>query len=499
VANQQEPNKKPIAARIAAFLNQDQWAVELGSLPTLKAMRIKFSRVFFLTVRGFISDRCMFRASGLTYITILSLVPMLAFAFSVAKGLGAYGKLRDDTIEPFLESTFGAVGASEVGAGAVGAEVSAEGGLGDVRQVIETMLGYVEDTDVSGLGLFGMALLAFTAIKLLGSIEQSFNEIWGVHRSRTLIRKVSDYMSITVVVPILLVTATGVNSAAENAEFTSMLREKWHLGPLFEMVAKLSSLFVMWIGFAFVYLFMPNTKVRISSALIGGIVGGTLWQAAQVIHVAFQMGVAKYNALYAGFAALPVFMIWIHVSWVTVLLGAEAAHAHHAEPSYQRRIGALRLTQMGREVMALRTMVRVVARFLRGETPPNVEDLSLSSGVPAETLEEVLEPIRSKGLISRVEEDDEVCYLPGRDPAQIHVQDVLDAMRVWSADDLAGGDRFSTVVSDCLDSAHESFADSRLNLDMRRLALKSLEESAEADAEGEAASDGLAAAGGSPA
>lgn len=470
-----QPRRTTFAARVLAFLSQGQWAQELGSLPTFQALRLRCSRVLFLTARGFHADRCLFRASGLTYITILSLVPMLAFAFSVAKGLGAYGKLRSDTIEPFLDSTFGPVDVGELGAAS---------GMGEVRVVIEKVLGFVENTQVSGLGLFGLALLAFTVIKLLGSIEQSFNEIWGVRRSRSLIRKVSDYMSITVVVPILLVTATSVNNAAASAEFVNFLEQKWNFGPFFEIYAKVSSVLVMWLGFAFVYLFMPNTKVRFSSALLGGVVGGSLWHFAQLAHVAFQLGIAKYNALYAGFAALPVFMIWIHVSWITVLLGAEAAHAHQSEPNYHRRIGALRLTPTGRELLALRALVQIVAHFIRGQEPPSIEELSQRVGLPAETLEEVLEPLRSEHLLMRVEDaHQEVCFLPGREPSRIHVLDVLDALRGWGSEELTPSDSIAQTVGECLDASHAALQDSRHNLDLRSLAQRSLE--ADADVEGE--------------
>jgi len=446
-------------ARLVHFLHNEQWAVELKSLPTFRAFVVKSSRVIYLAVRGFLRDQCMFRASALTYITMLSLVPLLAFAFSVAKGLGAYGDLRSGTIDPFLERTFGvesvaeAVGMrgsfdqgvttlAEGGDGAQGDASSAQGGaatdpnaaaqpleagsnesLEKLRGAIDNALDIVEGTDVSSLGLFGLAILLFTVIKLLSAIERSFNEIWDVRRSRRLVRKVADYLSIVILVPILLVTATGISAVFERAA------GELNISFFYKLVLASSSFLAIWVGFACIYLFMPNTKVRLSSALLGGVFGGSLWQLAQVGHVKFQIGMANFNALYSGFAALPIFMIWVWVSWLTVLLGAELASAHQSEPGYRDIVRSRDEDHAFRQIHALRAVMRVTRAFLRGDPPRTVPMLADEVGCSQRSTQALLAPLRDAGIIVFGGEEREATVLLGRDPSQVTVKEVLDALR----------------------------------------------------------------------
>ena len=404
------------------FLNRDVWSVELGGLPTFRRWYYRLSRILYLAVRGFHLDHCLFRASGLAFITVLSLVPLLAVAFSVAKGLGAYERLRKEVIDPFLESTF------EASTTIVdGVEVATE--PNSVRTAIEQVLEFVQSTNVGNLGTVGMLALIYTVIKLLGSIEQTLNHIWGVRKARTFVRKFADYLSMVVVVPLILVSATAFVTTAKSDALRQRI-ESLHLGAAWEQVLGLGTLLALWLGFAFVYLFLPNTRVRVWSALLGGLVGGTLWWITQLLHVEFQLGVAKYNALYSGLAAIPLFLFWLYLSWVTVLMGAELACAHQNEPAFRQLARSREFDHSLREVVAIRAMARISSAFLNGDPPQRPLELAQSLGVPERTLVEVFQRLVDAHVLVFAEDEfqEDAAVVPARDLNQIRLQDIYDAL-----------------------------------------------------------------------
>ncbi len=416
---------------IRSFVTSGMWSVDVAGLPTFRAILLKAARVVYLAAIGFTRNRSLFRASGLTYYTVLSIVPLLAFSFSVAKGLGAYERLREETIEPFLDQTIGeapppseAVPDSEAAAGQ-----PEPVGSGELRVAIDRVLEFVERTNLSSLGMVGLLILLYTVVKLLSTIEQSFNEIWGVIRARTLLRKFSDYLSIVVVVPLFLGAATSASAAAQSGTIVTFLSEKMGLGPLIDFWLKISSLVAMWIGFTLVYLFMPNTRTPVKSCLIGGVLGGTLWHLVQILHVRLQLGMADYNALYSSFAAFPIFMIWIYFSWVTVLLGAELAFAHHNEPAYRQIALARRYDQSFKEVLALRILARVASSFLSAGDPPSVWELAKSLEVSEHTIREVVLKLRDHHVLATTESEADARLYPARDLDSVRVKDVFDALK----------------------------------------------------------------------
>lgn len=465
------------ALAVGHFFTRDVWARELTTLPTFRRWTYKCARIAYLTATNFVKDRCTWRASALTYITVLSLVPMLAFAFSVAKGLGAYETLRAGTIEPLLDQTFGQRGtlpdsvleatqgegtsdggvtvpdvvADQDGGQAVdpGAAPGTEDDAGappeadddggklldepiadgpggaEVREAIETVLHFVQETNVASLGAFGLAILIWTVLSLLGSIEHSFNDIWGVRRSRTIARKLSDYLSTLVLVPLFLVSATGLANIGRSKELLEWLGIDVQSRSLSFLVV----LPVVALGFAFAYVFMPNTRVRITSALLGGAVGGALWQIFQVAHLQLQVGVAKYNAIYSTFAALPIFLFWVYASWVTVLLGAEVAAAHQNEASHRQVVRARDYDQNLKRVVALRVAVRLAKAFLLGAPPRSADALGEELEVPERIVDEVVTALRKGGLVAVAElNGDPDAVVLTRDPERARVQDVYDAL-----------------------------------------------------------------------
>jgi len=419
--------------------------MEVTTLPTMRRGLYAVTRVLQLTCVNFIKDRCTWRASALTYISVLSLVPLLALAFSVAKGMGAYETLLEQTIKPFLDSTFG-----EAGGATDGAPVS------QVREAIDTMLGFVQSTNVSKLGIVGFLIVFWTVIRLLSSIEHAFNDIWGVQRARSLPRKLADYFSTVVLVPLLLVAGTGALSVVR----TEIIDGPWSSSP---GLALFGSLAIVWAAFTVAYLFMPNTQVRFSSALLGGVVGGTIWQLFQVAHLKLQMGVANYNAIYSTFAALPIFLVWVQSSWMTVLLGAEAAAAHQNEERHGQLVLSRDYDLALKEVVALRLVVRVTRAFLGAQPPRTIPGLAEELACPERVVGDVARSLEHAHLLAQLESGEaQLCYVLAADPATIRMQDVLDALK---GDSILDSTRAAFLAVDeqdaAVDGAFERFRASR--------------------------------------
>ena len=401
--------QRGLLGRYWRFVSQDIWAVDLRALPRIRSALYRLVRILFLTARSFVRDECFFRAAALTYITVLSIVPLLAFAFSVLKGLGYYERWVEQRIRPWLHDLFG-------------------GEAVQLRQAIDTLLDKVRDTDVSGLGLIGIVILIWAVIRLLGTIEGTFNQIWGVRRPRSPVRRLTDYMTMVIVMPILLGFAIGTTTAAQNLVFVEVVERYLHLGELIRLVLGLMPLFIGWAAFTFAYMALPNVRARFSSALIGGAVGGGLWYLALLLHVKAQIGIASYQLIYAGFAAIPIFLIWVQVSWVIVLLGAELAFAHQNEPAYSRIANYRASGQAVRRRVALRAMTRICGAFLAGTEPLSAEEIALELKIPIRSVEDVLSVLRDAGIVLATDPAEAGIFLPARDPSRITIKGVMDAL-----------------------------------------------------------------------
>ncbi len=393
-----------VPRRLVQFIERDIWLLEPAALPRLQALLTRALRVIVITTRGFFRDRCLQRAAALTYSTIFALPPMLAFAFAAAKGFNVYARLKEDAIDPFLDQTFGA---------------SVEGATQDVRHAVDQIFAYVEETDLKALGGFALAFTIYTTIKMLGTVEGALNDIWGVKRARSLVRRVSDYLAIVVIAPAFLLVATAATTFLEGRAIPF----SWG-----GQTIKLLPLLAVWFGLSFVFMTLPNTRVHLSSAVIGGIVAGTIWQGVQVLHLAGQIELARYNTIYASFAAVPMLLLWIYLSWSVFLLGGELAFAHQNEPAYTSMARTGKVDQLFRERLAPRLAGRITAAFLAGKPAPSAADLASDAGVGPRTVMQVLETLVGADLLARTA-DDEGGFLPARDPETITVLDVLLAMR----------------------------------------------------------------------
>ena len=293
-------------ARLKKFIQEDIWRIRAKGLPPLKAFGIRYLRILIAAGNAFQEHRCQLRASALTFYTLLSIVPIVAMAFGIAKGFAFEKILQEKILERFP-------GQEEV--------------LLEVFGFANSLLANTKGGLIAGIGVI---LLFWAIIKVLGNIESSFNDIWSVKKQRTFARKITDYLSVMLVAPVLLVLSGSVTVFVTTRleAITERFDVLGILGPVVLLVLELAPFTIMWVLFAFLYIFMPNRQVDNKSGLFAGIIAGSVYVVVQMIYVKFQVGVAGYNAIYGSFAALPLFLTWLQMSWIIVLAGAEISCIH---------------------------------------------------------------------------------------------------------------------------------------------------------------------------
>jgi len=351
------------------------------------------------------------RAMSLVYTTLLSLVPLLALSFSVLKAFGVYNQ-----VEPMLLNFLEPLGEK-------GNEITAR------------IMQFIANMNVGVLGSVGLALLLYTAVSLMQKIEESFNFIWHVSQLRSLGERFSRYLTALLVGPILVFAALGITATVTSL---SLVREVLSVGPLDEVVQEVGRLMpyaLVIAAFSFVYMFIPNTRVRLGPALAGGIAGGILWQTAGWAFATFVATSAQYAAIYSSFAILILFLIWIYVSWLVLLLGASVAFYIQYPEYLVAQAGEPHLSNRMRERLALAIMARIGEHFLAGRPAWTLQQLTQSLGVPMHAVQVVLEALEGRGLVARNAEDPPA-FLLARDPSAITVGELLDSVRS------AGEDRF---------------------------------------------------------
>lgn len=403
--------RKRLLARLSTtvqFLKADIWRLQADKLTPRRSFWIRQLRILLLTIRRFNLDKCELRASALTYYSLLSIVPVVALAFAVAKGFG-----------------FDKILAQELMAKLQGHEETAKMIIGFAQALLENTKGGA----IAGVGI---VLLFWTVIKVLGNVEKSFNDIWGVKTARALGRKFADYLSVMMICPVLLIIASSV-TVLITTQVSSMLERLSFMGYAADVlifVLKLLPYAVIWLVFTFIYVFMPNTKVALKSALWGGILAGTIYQLVQLAYISFQIGVSKYGAIYGSFAALPLFLVWLQLSWLIVLLGAELSFAHQNVATYEFEEDCLSVSHSFKRKIALMVGSLCAKKFLNEEKPLTSEEISLELGVPIRLVRSVLSELTEARLFSEVCADDreDVAYQPAYDIDRLTVASVIDRL-----------------------------------------------------------------------
>lgn len=440
--------------RARDFFTRRIWDTRIDELPRLRALGYRAARIVYCALRGLLwSDRLHVWAAALTYYTVLSVVPLLAFAFAVLKGFGAYDMLVQDTVRPYLLETFA--------------------GNPSLRSAFEHVLDFVAETNVASLGFVGLLIVLYTATRLLRNIEGALNELWEARRGRSPFEQLRDYVAIIVVTPLCLILAAGVATFSQLMDLLRSVQETLGLGGLLEWsVGSFGPLVVAFIGLLFLYKLMPNTRVRARSALVGAALGAVLWYAALVLHVRFQVGVARFNALYSGFGAIPIFLVWLDVSWLVVMVGAEVAASHQHEPENIQRRRAAETGHALREALCVSAMLRIARALIEGDNPPSLSALSRELDVPQQLVRDLLRHMVDAELLRRTGPEDDPQWMLARLPEQVRVKDLLDALHgtaPWQRDAIEGREGVEAVAVQLLRRLDRDLDRSNNNRSLREL------------------------------
>lgn len=358
-------------------------------------------RVCLLTLSGFKNRLIFLHASALVYTTMLAIVPLLALAFSVLKGFGFHGRIENMLIS-FLTA--------------------------EQQEVTNRIVEYISNTNFKALGAFGLGLLIYTVVKMMNTVETTFNNLWGITRARSVLRKISDYISVLVISPLLLVISLALIASLSSNTVVAKLSKYLvfqHFFVLFETVIPLVGI---WIAFTAIYIFMPNTRVKILPGLVAGVFSGTLWGIAFQAYTQLNIGVAKYNTIYGTFAALPIFLIWLYISWLILLIGAQLSYAIQNVKSYQQEMSEYEFSNAQKEYMALNMMFQISKRFFQGHSPMTAEELSYAISAPIRVVRRIADILGNHGLLKEILSDGHT-FQPAKDLHLISVEEVCEAMR----------------------------------------------------------------------
>ena len=376
---------------------------ELSELTQYKRWLHSGLRVGVMVVRDFVQNLVKLQAMALAFETLLSLAPLLAVVFSLLKAFGVHNRM-----EPVLAEALAPLG--EKG-----------------QEITDHLIGFVDKMSASALGSVGLVTLFITVLSLMSTIEDSFNHVWRVKSPRRLARRFSDYLSAIVVGPVLVFAAVTITATLQNNAIVHALASLQAFGAVILFLLRLIPYITLWGAFTFVYIFIPNTRVRLSSALVGGLVAALLWQTVGWGFAVFVTSSTRYYVIYSSFAILLLFLLWLHVGWMIVLLGAQVAYAHQHIHFYQREHDLLAQSTSGREKLALQLLVLIGRNFYQGLDPINVLELSNRMRLPAGVIKELLQMLtQTRVLISLADEES---FVLGRDPQSISIKEILDSIR----------------------------------------------------------------------
>lgn len=430
---------------IIDFITHGIWRIRLGTLPRNKSFLLKQLRIIILAFRGFAEDKCYLRASALTFYTLLSVVPAAALAFGVAKGFGLQKLLEKELIDKLK-------GQEEV-----------------VNQIINFANSMLEKTRGGLIAGIGVVLLFWLIIKLLGNIEESFNDIWGIKQARTYGRKLSDYLSVMLICPVLLILSGSITVfiTTQITQITQKIDLLGVLSPIISLLLKSLPLCVIWLLFTFVYIFMPNTKVHFRAGLLGGIVAGLIYQIVQLAYITFQIGVSNYGAIYGSFAALPLFLIWLQLSWLIVLFGAEISFAFQNVDTYEFEPDCLRVKPAFKRLLALRIAHSCIKNFSNGDKPRSAEQISHDLEIPIRLVNQILFELVQCSVLSEARDtsESEALFQPATNIDKFSINYVIQALEGLGTEDIpVAQSRELSKLSESLKEFTDTIGKSQANI-----------------------------------
>jgi membrane protein len=369
-------------------------------------------RLLYVLVEGFFDEQISLRATSLVYTTLLTFIPLIAVSFSVLKAFGVNSKL-EIMLYYFLEPM-----------GEKGIDISL------------TVIKFVEHMKVGVLGALGLSMLFYTAVSAVSKMEGALNQIWHAAESRSLGQRFTSYLSVLLVGPVLGFTAISLIVSLKSSHVLKLLLSASAAGQLVYAAGRVFTYLLVSAAFTAIYLFLPNAKVRLRSALAGGVIAGITWGVMGWAYASFVASSAKYSAIYSGIAALFLFIIWLYWNWLVLLAGARVSY-YHQHPRYFLQGEETAVQGLARERAALSAAALVARNFYSGGRPMDSASIAGGLGIPDSALQEVLSALVKYGILMAGAGEPHA-YLPARDPGRISLKDVVEAAWLGTGQAVSG-------------------------------------------------------------
>jgi len=390
-----------LLARLNAFV----WDDDMRELSGWRHYLMFMLRVLHLLLKELMGGQLNLRAMSLVYTTLLSIVPLLAVSFSVLKGFGVHNK-----IEPLLYNFLTPLGPNGV-------------------EITDRIISFVENVKVGVLGSIGIVLLIYTVIALLQKIESAFNFVWQIDNLRSVSQRVSNYLSVTLIGPVLIFSAVGFTATVLNTETAQQLVSIEPFGTLMYYGSKLVPYILVCLAFTLIYIFIPNTHVQFTAALVGGVIAGVLWKITGWGFAAFIASSSRYAAIYSGFAIVILLLIWLYLSWLILLVGSQIAYFVQHPKYMTLHREPMVLSNRMREQLALQVMFLVGYNYFHGKAAWTLDRFVDYLDLPGEPLQRTLRMLVDAGYLVEIDSDSEPVYLPLHDIENIRIIDVLTDVR----------------------------------------------------------------------
>lgn len=392
------------------FLTVGIWRVTDEEATPLQHRIYACIKIVLLSIRQFTADRIPVRASALTYSTLLSIIPILALLFAIARGLG---------FDALMENQF------------------RTGVTGQQAELIITWVNSYLEHAQSGIFIgVGLIMLLWTVLILTDNIERSFNAIWQVKHPRTVFRKITDYFSMLLLLPLLIVISSGLTIFMTT--YVKQMDNYLLLGPVLKFLVRMIPYTLTWGMFIGLFVFIPNTKVRLSHAVLPGILAGSAFQAFQYFYINSQIWVSNYNAIYGSFAAIPMFLLWTQISWTICLLGAEMSYISQNLDAFSFGKETENISRRYHDFFCTIILAAICKRFEQAKVPYTAEELSREHRIPIRLTKRILYELQDMHLIYEAVSDEkgrDITYIPGVDINRLTVGMLLTKLDMSGSED----------------------------------------------------------------
>jgi membrane protein len=404
------------------FIRFDIWRITEYELTKSRRFFYRVIKTIILAIRGFVVDNLNVRASALTYSILFAMIPLFALIIAIAKGFGV-----DKLIENSLQGTF----------------------IGQAN-LVPTVMGFVQrylESTQGGLFIgIGIVILFTSVMNFFMQVEKAFNSIWQVKKSRSLIRQFTTYFSAILIIPLLIVLSSGfsiyINAILSHSYFFSLL------SPVLRFGVKFIPYIINWIVFTIMYMVIPNTRVRFYNAMLAGILAGSAFQLFQILYINGQVYLSRFNVVYGSFAAIPLLLLWLQISCLIILLGAEISYASQNIKNFDYEIDTKNISSRYKNFLTLFITHLVVKQFENQKPPLSSEQIATNYKLPIRLVNQILNQLTEVAVLIEVFHDSSKSktYQPAIDINQMTVNHVFSKL------ERNGSELFLTSKNELLDS-----------------------------------------------